>query len=114
MGYESKIIIVDHYNRDYSERIAEFKLSCMGDMPIDDLFENEFDGKIYEEHFDEKTNKDCYGQKIRYTKDIDRFVKYLKDSETKEHYRRLQPLIDMLNGFNASEWNDLQVLHFGY
>lgn len=113
MGYESKIIIVNHYSKEFTEKIAEYKASEMRYI-FPDLFESDFDGKICEEHFEELTNKDCYGNKIKYTKDFKKVIDFLEKEEKKEHYRRLKPLIGLLKGFNPEEWNNLIILYFEY
>ncbi len=122
MGYESRIIVMNRSeltrpnggnwvyteNWVYAEKIAEMNMCCMG-SDFKKLFEKPIDYTIYVN--DEKTDEDCYGEHIKYAT-IDRIVEWLENYN--EDYRRIAPLLGLLKGFDESEWDELQVLHYGY
>lgn len=113
MGYESKLIIVEHIEGcEYGQTIAEFDLCKLGDFPIKELFPNIFEGYIYID--DEQRTTDFYGDELRYTTNLRELANYLEASNEKEPYRRLMPCVSLLRGFTKSEWNTLKVIHFGH
>lgn len=124
MGYESRLYIVDvHRNKQegskdfgkvyFAERIATLELSCMGyTNGWKDLFDKPIDYKIFVTD-DEDTNKDKYGE-IMKSADFDKVIHWLETKGAEEHYRRIAPVLGMLKGFNRSEWDELQIVHFGY
>lgn len=115
MGYESKLIVV---NRDsnsildyvWAEVIAEFKMSC---LPWNhrDIFQTPIDFDIYVNG--EPTRKDCYGEHCQMAKP-DYVADVLEEMAKEENYRRYSPVIGMLRGFDKNEWDDLEVIHYGY
>lgn len=126
MAYESRIYIVDvHREKDkdnpnygtvyYAERIAAFNLGCMGySNGWRELFEKTIDYDLYNEDGDKKINADKYGARLT-SADFEKVIEWLeKRSASKEHYRRIAPVLAMLKGFDRSEWDDLQIIHYGY
>ena len=133
MGYESKIYITNvrrHKQEDgkvwtYAEIIAEFELRKMGhsvanSIDFCELFTNPIDYMIYVPGVNENNNEcmvakdtDGYGEHIK-SGDINRIITWLEREAEQDNYRRLKPLIGMLKGFNADEWDDLQVIHYGH
>ena len=117
MGYESKIIIISG-DKGYHSIIAEYDLSCMNYDFIDNienLFPNELNGYIFVD--DKETDQDYYGKKIRYTTNLRQLANYLEESNEKEPYRRIMPLVALLRGFNKDHWSkceELKVAHFGH
>lgn len=133
MGYESKVFIVNRteYQNDalgkrivYGEKIAEFDLCKMGGEQYAPEFYNAFRDEVdfslwlpaCDEHGNEivaEVNEDCYGEHIKGA-DIDELIDALKAVEQREHYRRIPPLIGMLEGFKKDEWDELIAVHYGY
>lgn len=117
MGYESKIFIISG-DKGYHRIIAEYDLSRMDYDFIDNiknLFPNELNGYIFVD--DEETDHDRYGEKIRYTTNLRQLANYLEESNEKEPYRRIMPLVALLRGFNKDHWSkceELKVAHFGH
>ena len=60
---------------------------------------------------------DKYGEHMK-SADIGELIDALKRCEAREHYRRIPPLIAMLEAFNLDEWNTeycrLEAVHYGY
>ena len=136
MGYESKVYIVsrcewehpDGQRSVYAIAEAEFDLSKMGYSNRDFFaaFKRPIDYTLWLPGCDEQGNEkmmemteDCYGEHMK-AADLGELVEALTVAERREHYRRIPPLIAMLEAFiaEADEWNDgehrLEAVHFGY
>ena len=60
------------------------------------------------------TKEDLYGEKLIEIP-IPDMIKFLKQMIKEERlYRRYKPFLQMLKGFNLSEWSNLVVLHYGH
>lgn len=129
MGYESRIIIANvtrfpetHFRGKinpaltFAEEIASIKMGCM-DSSFLLLFNKEIDYLINKPGTDEQTMVDCYGKCIK-SGNINEIIQWLEDKVKDDDYRRLNPLLGLLKGFNTEQWNysenSLEVLHYGY
>ena len=121
MSYESRIFVVERNeieNRDgtsyvYAEKIADVKMCSMYNG-FRDLFDKEVDYELYIDSGEKSTSIDMYGDKMKYT-DVQTVIDYLeKLINSGETYRRLSLLLGMLKGIDTSQWNDIQVVHYGY
>lgn len=121
MGYESRVFVVnrneiEHGNGTshvYAEKIADIKMACMYDGFID-LFDKKVDYDLYIDNGDEATQTDMYGEIMTYT-DCKTVIAYLeKLIADGENYRRLTLLLGLLKGINEEQWDNIQVVHFGY
>lgn len=121
MGYESRVFVVERneikHNDGtayvYAEKIADIKMSCMYDG-FTDLFNKKVDYKLYIDNGDEPTQTDKYGDVMTYTDCktvIDFLEKLIADGE---NYRRLNPLLGLLKGIDEKQWNEIQIVHYGY
>ena len=121
MSYESRIFVVERNeieNRDgtsyvYAEKIADIKMSA---MPISfaNLFTKDIDYTLYIDSGEHDTNTDMYGIVMKYT-DVQTVIDYLENLiDSGETYRRLPLLLGMLKGIDTSQWNDIQIVHYGY
>ena len=121
MGYESRVFVVNRNEIKHNdgntyvcaEKIADIKMSCMG-YGFTDLFDKKVDYELFIDNEDEATQKDKYGNVMTYTDCktvIDHLEKLIADGE---NYRRLTVLLGLLRGFNEEQWNDIQVVHYGY
>ena len=139
MGYESKVFIVEHYTfiKDFEGNlldnpihsaivVAEYDLSKMGydNSEFYKVFKKEIDYKLWMLSCDDDGNEigmdvdtDCYGEHMK-SADIGELIEVLKRCEAREHYRRIPPLIAMLEAFKLDEWNNahctLEAVHYGY
>jgi hypothetical protein len=115
MTHESKILIVDNLEADYSRIIAQIDLSSMGNaFPVRTLFESCFTSKVYVEDGHHGTDVDRYGDNIRYTKDIDKLITYFTNSYNRNGCYRERMLLGLLKTLDANDFKDLQILHYGY
>lgn len=132
MGYESKIYIVNRstYKNPKTEKtlisaleIASFDLCVMGNnSAFYGVFDREIDFDMYMPGVDEQgreimefTRFDCYGEHLKMC-ELSALLDVLKQAEEKEHYRRLPPLIAMLQAFidGAGEWGDLRAVRYAH
>lgn len=120
MSYESRIFVVNRVKTDFGsnsyvhgEKIADIKMSRMGNG-FSDLFTEEIDYELYVDNSDESTNTDKYGEVMTYT-DRKTVIDYLEEQIANgDNYRRLTVLLGLLKGFDEAQWNELQVVHYGY
>lgn len=117
MGYESKIFVVNTvhgFSNEYiyAETIATIRMGCMT-PDFHKLFRTEIDYEIYAEDDNHATSTDRYGDRIKSAK-IKDVIKWLESEVIKDDYRRLRPLLGLLKGFNEEQWDELEVLHYGY
>lgn len=128
MGYESKLYIVDTHDISFIDKntnkkvkdifnciIGTYDLCKMGSDFDYDVFDKELEGKIFISG-DEDTDVDCYGEHLRYCDNIPMLIAELQESEKRSHYRRLKPIISMLQEFEKlkNEFNHLIVIHYGH
>lgn len=112
MGYESRIFIVDK-NEYFAEKIADIKMSCMYDGFIN-LFDKKVDYELYIDNGNESTQVDRYGDVMTYT-DCKTVIDFLENLiASGENYRRLTVLLGLLKGINEEQWDNIQIVHYGY
>lgn len=117
MGYESKLYVVEKStiidnNKRWGQVIAMIDMSKLGqDFFLKLKNYSPTDCYIYLE--DEEVTEDKYGDPLIEIP-IKDMIAILAEMASKEDYRRLTPAINLLLGFNLSEWNELVVLHYGY
>ena len=121
MGYESRVFVVNrnevkHNNGTsyvYAEKIADIKMCCMTNG-FTNLFNKKVDYELFVDNADESTQTDKYGNVMTYT-DCKTVINFLeKLIEDGENYRRLNLLLGLLKGIDENQWNDIQVVHYGY
>lgn len=122
MAYESRIYLVDVHHMGeaksgrvfFAETIAVFNLSSMGyGNGWSGLFTTPVDFGIYAENGNDKFCEDRYGDHLK-SADFDKVIAWLESAEKRDHYRRIPPLLGILKGFDRREWEDLQIVHYGY
>lgn len=126
MAYESRLFVVNRkkytlwsplLRKDiywvYGEKIADIKMRAMRNEEFYALFDKEIDYKLFIDNNEIDTDKDEYGEHLKYAK-ISAVVAWLEEELTRSNYRRLQPLLGLLRGFDEREWDELQVVHYGY
>lgn len=123
MSYESKIIIVDRraYKMSesgnyyvYPEQLASVDMGEINHESWLELFATPIDYTLYIRSYDDAVDTDMYGDKMKYAsiKAVKAWLE--KQIQDGNDYRRLKPLLGLLNGFDESQWEELQVVHYGY
>lgn len=121
MGYESRIFVVNRSEFEgrngnisvYAEKIADIKMSRMH-QGFTDLFNKPVDYELYIDSGDESTSTDKYGDMMKYT-DVQTVVDFLGNLIAEgENYRRIFVLLGLLKGIDESQWDEIQIVHYGY
>lgn len=121
MGYESKVIVVNHSNIglggnkiSYAEQIMHIDMCKMGDNEFYKLFSTPIDYTLFVDSANEARDTDQYGDKMCYAH-LKEVIDYLeKRINAGDNYRRLPILLGMLKSIDESKWDEIQVVHFGY
>ena len=116
MGYESKLYVVDKHDwkwceEKWGEVIASFDL-CR--VPINFAHYPATDCYIFSDDGDTKITEDKYGSPLReipMNELINMIENVIKETD---YYRRYQPCLSLLKGFNPKDWENLIVLHYGH
>lgn len=118
MGYESKLYIVEKTDcfmvneKRYARVIATYDMCKFN--AFDDIFQEETDCYIYTDDGNTEIFKDRYNKPLTEAS-ITTIIEYLENyKNSKEYYRRINPLLGLLKGFDCSGWNNLTVLHYGH
>ena len=119
MGYESRLIIAEKYDRNitredgrkYAEVIATFDLCKV--YACSDKFRQYPETNCYVYTYNCNDGfTDMYGQVMREIP-IPDAIEILEHAGLDE-YRRLAPCLGLLKSFDLTQWSNLVVLHFGY
>lgn len=121
MAYESRIFIVNRSELDnddgttyvYAQQIADINMGRM-DEDFLKLFNKEIDYELFIKDGDDSTQTDGYGDIMKYTdcKTVITLIEKLIDNG--DDYRRLPMLLGLLKGINEKQWDNIQVVHYGY
>lgn len=121
MAYESRIFIINRSEIEregkepyiFAEKIADIKMCKMYDG-FTDLFKTKIDYDVYIDDENDFMTTDKYGDVMTYT-DCKTVIDYLeKLMADGENYRRLPILLGLLKSINEKQWNEIQVVHYGY
>lgn len=114
MGYESQLFIADRYDNGYMNVIASFNLCKMGyGIGFHELFKEPVGRDIWMPGIGDEIEEDMYGAELKHT-DINTVIEWLETYGVNIKYRRITPLLNLLKGFEQSEWEDLRVIHYGH
>lgn len=114
MGYESQLFIADRLNGTWMQVISSYDLCNMGyDNGFHDLFKEPILGDIWMPGMKDGVEEDMYGAELKHT-DINTVIEWLETYGVNMKYRRITPLLNLLKGFEQSEWTDLRVIHYGH
>lgn len=119
MGYDSRIFVVEkssgaaleEHSKKYASVLARVEVCKFPNLVS--VFKKETDCYIYSDDGNTEILTDCYGEPLKEAT-IEEVIKCLEESEEKEHYRRAVILLGLLRSFNADEWRDIAVLHYGH
>ena len=121
MGYESRIFVVNRSETEldngkiyvWAEKIADIKM-CKMYNGFTDLFKKKIDYALFIDSESEDTQTDKYGDIMTYT-DCETVITYLENLIANgENYRRLSILLGLLKGIDIAQWNEIQIVHYGY
>jgi hypothetical protein len=121
MGYESRIYVVNRTEHKLpngekyvrGEEIARINL-CVMSYEFVDLFDTWVDYPLFAEDGNTVIDTDKYGSKLE-TAPIQRVIDWLEERVAGgDRYRRITMLLGMLKSFDQSEWDYLEVVHYGY
>ena len=116
MGYESKLYVVDKHDwkgcdGKWGEIIASFDLCCVpinfAQYPVTDCYIIADDGNT-------RITEDKYGSPLREIPVKDMIDMIEKEIKADKDYRRYQPCLNLLKGFDLNRWENLIVLHYGH
>ena len=120
MGYESKLIVIDKtdiFNNDlhmiFSMRIATFDLCNVPSIARDVRNYPNTNAYFYADDGNTRVTEDLYGEPLKEVPVPD-MIKILEKAAICDSYRRYAPCIQMLRGFDLSQWGNIVVLHFGH
>lgn len=114
MTYESRIYLINVQKNNKTgeiyciEQIAIFDIGMLGySSSWKELSHNNVDYKI------DSGNENVYGKHLK-SVDFEKVLNWLEEMQQKINYCRIAPLLGMLKGFNKTEWDELQIVHYGY
>lgn len=120
MGYEHKLIIVDHYEYplDYSgnswaEVISILNL-CKAGIPVSEFFRKSKCYIYLDGDGHTQVTRDMYGDQLTECVDVPAFLDWLKSQYAEHKYRRYAVAIDLIEACRKQQWKNLKVLHYGY
>lgn len=121
MGYESRFYIVDKtaWLQDeekyyYAEKVAMFDLCKVNNLYNKIKNYPKTNVYIFSDDGETEIKEDLYGEKLIEIP-IPDMIEFLEQTIKEEPlYRRYNPFLQMLKGFNLSEWSNLVVLHYGH
>lgn len=116
MIYESKLYIVDKHDWEWSDKkwgeiIAMFDLH---QVPISSDCRKYPATDCYIILNSERVIEDSYGKPLNEIPIKDMINIIENEILNEEYYRRYQPCLSLLKGFNLDDWGNLVVLHYGY
>ena len=97
----------------FGKKIASFDLCKVSSVANDIRSYPKTDTYFYSDDGNTQIVKDFYGETLTEIP-IPDMIQILEKASSNIHYRRYNPCIQMLKGFDLSEWKDLVVLHYGY
>lgn len=120
MGYESKLIVIDKtdifddcLNMKFGIRIATFDLCKVPSVAQDVRDYPDTNAYFYADDGDTQVTEDLYGEPLKEVP-IPDMIQILEKAAVSDNYRRYAPCIQMLKGFDLSQWRNIVVLHFGH
>lgn len=123
MSYDSRLYVVDRWGYDgkvYGREIAIMDMGQLGSkFPYKEVFPKDIDFDmrwfhVFREEDDDVFRTDDYGRTCTMGKLAD-VLAYFEEWAERDDYRRLQPFVGLLRGFDPSQWDgELVVVHYGH
>lgn len=119
MGYDTRIYIVDKGSKKddgscFGEVIAAYELGKVYDISDITSSYPATDAYIYGVDCDDKILTDCYGDPLKEIPIPEMINIVARAIAADLEYRRLNPLLQLLKGFDLNQWNNLVALHYGH
>lgn len=120
MGYESKFYIVeksdmpnDRNSKKWAQGIASFDMCKIGAYSwLSRYPETKY--YFYADDGNTEVVEDCYGEPLREIP-INDLIDIIENDPELQGYRRIEPFLALLRGFDQSKFNNnLVVLHYGH
>ena len=120
MGYESRLYIVDKSDLASTKNgklmvwcdiIAQFNLSRVPKIYEKVSAYKDTNGYFY--YNNKEVTEDMYGKPLKEIP-IGDMISIISEAMKNDCFRRYKPCLNLLKGFNPSEWENLVVLHYGY
>lgn len=120
MGYESRLYVVDKSDlvciknkrhMYYCEVIAQFNFCHVPEIYEKVSTYKDTNGYFYCDG--KEVTEDMYGKPLKEIP-IDDMISIISEVMENDSFRRYRPCLNLLKGFNLSEWENLVVLHYGY
>lgn len=120
MGYDSRLYVVnksglkhDEGGREmvWGEVVAMFEL-CVA-PEVAHAFRNAEDTEVYFYGADGAVTRDCYNEPLK-EMPLESAVRVMGEIAENSDYRRYNPCLQMLKGFDRGQWGELVVLHYGH
>jgi hypothetical protein len=116
MSVRSKIFIVNVFDKNFddtNEILAYVNMERMSEDFIN-LFTEEITHTLYIDSTNTDATTDMYGKPMKFTS-ISTVIKWLEDAiATGDNYRRLSLLLGLLKGIDKSQWEEIEIVHYGY
>ena len=122
MGYESRLYVVekndwwtgfDGKKRKYGEVVAMFNMCVAPDVSCKMRRYEPTDAFIISDDGNTTILEDKYGDALCEVP-LEDAIRILEEAAKGETYRRFDPCIQLLKGFDPAKWHKLVVLHYGY
>lgn len=119
MGYESRLYVVNKYEkfsseyRCWGEVIAMFNLCKVYDVSDKMRKYPETDCYIFADNGNTEIVEDKYDDVMKEIP-IDDAIKIIEEASMNDSYRRYAPCLALLKSLDKSQWENLVVLHYGY
>lgn len=118
MGYESRLYVVDKTTifdgeMVYGQKVAMFDLCKVEAVSAQLTAYPETNVYFFADDGNTKVVNDNYGQPLTEIplKDV---INIIESAMKTDAYRRYKPCLELLKGFDESQWNNLVVLHYGH
>lgn len=121
MGYESCFYVVEKHANIKDDDIGYFfaeKIAMFDMCKVPALYDRikhypKTESFIYAADGNTRMIEDDYGERLIEIP-VTTMINILEELIKVDQYRRYKPFLQMLKGFDLSEWKDLVVLHYGH
>ena len=119
MGYESRLYVCNKSSmtgisgKIWYEDIATFNLSKASEVSAKMRKYPATNGFVFADDGNTEIIEDDYGDPLKEIP-LEEAIEILREASSESRYRRYKPCLELLRGFDRTEWGRLVVLHYGY